>query len=92
MSPNKFQNQRLRNIAFSNDGKYMLVSTDRADNGNKSTSVWIVTRNADGTFSDKSSCQSLVAYKQCNGVAVHPVNGEVYFNSYEGGQALPYES
>lgn len=86
MSPNKFQNQRLRNIAFSNDGKYMLVSTDRADNGNKSTSVWIVTRNADGTFSDKSSCQSLVAYKQCNGVAVHPVNGEVYFNSYEGGQ------
>lgn len=86
MSSNKFQNQRLRNIAFSLDGKYMLVSTDRADNGDKSTSVWIVTRNADGTFSDKSSCQPLVAYKQCNGVAVHPVNGEVYFNSYEQGQ------
>lgn len=86
MSAHKFNTQRLRNIAFSLDGKYMLVSTDRADNGTKSTSVWIVTRNANGTFSDASSCQPLVAYKQCNGVAVHPVNGEVYFNSYENGQ------
>lgn len=86
MSASKFQTQRLRNIAFSKDGKYMLVSTDRDDNGTHSTSVWIVTRNSNGTFSDASSCQPLVAYKQCNGVAVHPVNGEVYFNSYENGQ------
>ena len=86
MSANKFQQQRLRNVDFSLDGKYMLVSTDRADQDLKSTSVWIVTRNSDGTFSDRSSCQPLVAYKQCNGVAVHPVNGEVYFNSYSNGE------
>ncbi|WP_295728225.1 IPT/TIG domain-containing protein [uncultured Muribaculum sp.] len=91
MSANKFQNQRLRNIAFSKDNKYMLVSTDRADHELHSTSVWIVTRNADGTFSDRSSIQPLVAYKQCNGVAVHPVNGEVYFNSYENGQLFRME-
>ena len=86
MSATKFQTKRLRNIAFTNDGKYMLVSTDRDDNALHSTSVWLVTRNADGTFSDRSSCQPLVSYKQCNGVAVHPVNGEIYFNSYENGQ------
>lgn len=86
MSANKFQQKRLRNIAFSLDGQYMLVSTDRDDQGEQSTSVWIVTRNSDGTFSERSSCQPLVAYKQCNGVAVHPVNGEVYFNSYSNGQ------
>ena len=86
MSATKFQTQRLRNVAFTLDGKYMLVSTDRADQELKSTSVWIVTRNADGTFSDRSACQPLAAYKQCNGVAVHPVNGEIYFNSYENGQ------
>lgn len=86
MSATKFQSQRLRNIAFTNDGKYMLVSTDRADNNLHSTSVWIVTRNSDGSFNDRSSCQPLAAYKQCNGVAVHPVNGEIYFNSYENGQ------
>lgn len=86
MSATKFQTKRLRNIAFTLDGKYMLVSTDRDDNALHSTSVWIVTRNADGTFTDRSSCQPLVSYKQCNGVAVHPVNGEIYFNSYENGQ------
>lgn len=91
MSANKFNNRRLRNMAFSIDGKYMLVSTDRDDQGTNSPSVWIVTRNADGTFSDRSSCQTLVSYKQCNGVAVHPVNGEVYFNSYEGGQLFRME-
>lgn len=85
MSGNKFQNQRLRNADFTNDGKYMIVSTDRADQGEKSTSLWIVTRNADGSFSDRSDVQPLAAFKQCNGVAVHPVNGEVYFNSYSNG-------
>ncbi len=91
MSANKFGNRRLRNIDFAENGKYMLVSTDRDDNGQKSTSVWIVTRSSDGTFSDRSSTQPLVAYKQCNGVAVHPVNGEVYFNSYENGQLFRME-
>lgn len=91
MSSNKFNNKRLRNIAFSLDGKYMLVATDRDDNDKKSISVWIVTRNSDGTFSERSNCQPLVAYKQCNGVAVHPVNGEVYFNSYENGQLFRME-
>lgn len=86
MSATKFQSKRLRNIAFSLDGKYMLVSTDRDDQGLKSTSVWIVSRRGDGSFDENSQCQPLVAYKQCNGVAVHPVNGEVYFNSYENGQ------
>ena len=91
MTANKFGTQRLRNVDFSLDGKYMLVSTDRADQGFNSTSVWIVTRNSDGTFSDRSSCQPLVAYKQCNGVAVHPVNGEVYFNSYSNGELFRME-
>lgn len=86
MSGSKFQDRRLRNCAFTKDGQYMIVSTDRDENGTHSTSLWIVRRNSDGTFSDRSSTSVLAAYKQCNGVAVHPVNGEVYFNSYEKGQ------
>ena len=91
LSANMFKNKRLRNIDFSLDGKYMLVSTDRTDEGSHSTSVWIVTRNSDGTFSDRSSCQLLAAYKGCNGVAVHPVNGEVYFNSFSNGELFRLE-
>jgi len=79
----RFQTKRMRNIAFTNDGKYMLVSTDRDDNSNHSTSVWIVERGANGSFKNRTP-QVLYAYKQCNGVAVHP-NGEIYFNSYENG-------
>ena len=84
LDANRFQNQRLRNIDFTLDGKYMLVSTDRADNGNHSTSVWVIERGGNGTFLNRTP-QVLYAYKQCNGVAVHPVNGEIYFNSYENG-------
>jgi len=90
LDASKFQTNRLRNIAFTKGGEYMLVSTDRADNGQKSTSVWIVKRSANGTFAN-STPQVLVAYKQCNTVAVHPDNGEIYFNSYENGQLFRTE-
>ena len=89
-----FQDQRLRTIDFADDpytgekAKYMLVSTDRADNGQQSPSVWIVTRNYDGSFSNNSQRQVLASYKQCNGASIHPVNGELYFNSYESGQVF----
>lgn len=96
ISASRFGTKRLRNIAFTKavegskyltkDGDYMLVSTDRDDNQFKSTSVWIVKRGGDGTFSDSNPTNILAAYKQCNGVAVHPVNGEVYFNSYSNGE------
>ena len=83
-----FDDKRLRTIDFADDpytgekAKYMLVATDRDDAGQQSTSVWIVTRNRDGSFSNSSPRQVLAAYKQCNGASVHPVNGELYFNSY----------
>src|SRR5690606_29981708 len=33
----------------------------------------------------------LTTYKQCNGASVHPVNGELYFNSYEKGQFFRFD-
>ena len=91
IAANVFQNRRLRNIDFTLDGQYMLVSTDRDDLGFTSPSVWIVSRNPNGTFSNTSSAQVIASYKQCNGVAVHPVNGEVYFNSYSNGELFRME-
>ena len=76
-----FEGKRLRAIDFTAKGD-MVIATDRDDSGDRSTSVWIVKRNADGSFTDESKCEVLAAYKQCNTVAVHPVNGELYFNSY----------
>ena len=88
MSLSMFDNKRLRSIDFTLDGQYMLVSSDRDDRQQASPSVWIVKRNEDGTFTNESEHNILAAYKQCNGAAVHPVNGELYFNSYERGQVF----
>ncbi len=86
MSASKFQSERLRNCCFSQDGQYMFVSTDRWTPTNKATSVWIVKRNANGTFNDNCTATVIAAYMNCNGAAVHPVNNELYFTSYKNGQ------
>lgn len=88
MSLSMFDNQRLRSVDFTLDGQYMVVSTDRNDRQQASPSVWIVKRNADGSFTDDSEHAILAAYRQCNTAVIHPVNGELYFNSFERGQVF----
>lgn len=85
---------RIRSITFNkkiegyaDEAEYMIIAIDY-DTGNESPSVYIIQRNADGTFDDNSDIQLLASYKQCNGATVHPINGELYFNSYEKGQVF----
>lgn len=88
------RNNRIRSIDFNIDGKYakkgdyMIIAADYDGEGNNSPNVYIIKRNADGTFNDNSDVQILASYKQCNGASVHPINGELYFNSYEKGQVF----
>lgn len=86
MSSSKFQNDRLRTADFTPDGQYMIVAQDHANSNYPASSLWIVKRNQDGTFSDESATSLLVEYRRTNFVAVHPVNGEVYFNSFDDGR------
>lgn len=91
ISRSRFGNRRLRNLDFTADGEYMLVATDCDEGTGNSPSVWIVTRDGNGVFSNDSPVQTIASYKQCNGAAIHPVNGEMYFNSYERGQVFRME-
>lgn len=75
---------RLRSLDFSVDGEYMIVSHDQGDVNGISTSIM---SRANG-FKDP---QILTQSKQCNGASVHPVNGEMYFGSYEKGEFYRYE-
>jgi hypothetical protein len=85
--------KRVRSIDFSLElpaynkpaGQYMIVSFDVDFDGIQTPSVFLVERNSDGTFDDRSPVTLLASYRQCNGATVHP-NGEIYFNSYERGQ------
>lgn len=94
LSLNTVPTDRIRSITFNKkiegyaeEAEYMIISIDY-DTGNESPSVYIIKRNADGTFNDNSDVQLLASYKQCNGATIHPINGELYFNSYERGQVF----
>lgn len=75
---------RIRTIAFTTDDNYMIIANDQGDVNGISTSIL---SRASG-FKDP---QVLTSYKQCNGASVHPVNGELYFNSYEKGQFYRFD-
>lgn len=75
---------RIRTIAFTLDKNYMIIANDQGDVNGISTSIL---SRASG-FKDP---QVLTSYKQCNGASVHPVNGELYFNSYEKGQFYRFD-
>ncbi len=75
---------RLRSIDFTKDGQYMIVSQDQGDQNGISTSIM---SRANG-FKDP---QVLTTSKQCNGASIHPINGEMYFNSYAKGEFYRFD-
>tara|TARA_R110002049_G_scaffold90686_2_gene227087 strand:+ start:963 stop:2399 length:1437 start_codon:yes stop_codon:yes gene_type:complete len=75
---------RPRSIDFTLDGQYMIIAEDRGGSNDRAT--YRLSRDQD--FQDR---EILTRYRQCNGATVHPVNGELYFNSYEKGQFFRYD-
>ena len=73
---------------YAAEAEYMIVAVDYDQRDEDSPSVYIIKRNEDGTFDDRSAPQLLASYRQCNGASVHPINGELYFNSYQLGQVF----
>ena len=74
---------RPRSIDFSLDKRWMILSEDRG--GENDPSNYIMDRE-DGF----KAREVLTRYKQCNGSAVHPINGELYYNSYDKGQLFRF--
>ncbi|UOB16038.1 IPT/TIG domain-containing protein [Abyssalbus ytuae] len=75
---------RPRSVDFTLDGKYMIIAEDRGGENDRAT--YRLSRDQD--WQDR---EILTSYKQCNGASVHPVNGEMYFNSYEKGQFFRFD-
>lgn len=69
---------RPRNIVWYPDGNTMLVCNDQGSEDGIS--------NVAMTRDDKFLRAEVIARsRSCNGSAVHPVNGEIYFSQWEGG-------
>ncbi len=75
---------RPRSIDFTNDGQYMIIAQDRGGENDAAT----IRLSRDKDWQDR---EILTRYRQCNGASVHPVNGELYFNSYEKGQFFRFD-
>lgn len=94
MDINTIPNDRIRGLCFNKaipgyaeEGDYLLIAIDYNGRGDESPVLYIAKRNEEtGMFDNGSDVQLLASYRQCNGVTVHPFNGEVYFNSFEKGQ------
>lgn len=75
---------RIRTIDFTLDGEHMIISNDQWDQNHIATSILSRANN----FKDP---QALTTYRACNGASIHPINGEMYFNSYEKGQFFRFD-
>ena len=75
---------RMRSITWTLTGDTMIIATDKG--GDSDQSNWVLTR--DGGFKNPNA---LTLSRQCNGSAIHPVNGELYFNSYGAGTVYRYD-
>lgn len=75
---------RPRSVDFTLDGKYMIIAEDRGGENDRAT--YLLSRSKD--WQDR---EILTEYKQCNGASVHPVNGEMYFNSYGKGDVYRFD-
>jgi hypothetical protein len=75
---------RMRTIDWTLDGDHMIIANDQGGSDDISTSIL----SRAGNFKDP---QALTRYRQCNGASIHPVNGELYFNSYEKGQFYRFD-
>jgi hypothetical protein len=75
---------RPRSIDFTIDNKYMIIAEDRGGENDRAT--YRLSRDRDW-----QDMEILTRYRQSNGASVHPVNGELYFNSYEKGQFFRFD-
>ncbi|MDR1720088.1 MAG: IPT/TIG domain-containing protein [Dysgonamonadaceae bacterium] len=75
---------RPRSIDFTLDGEYMIVAEDRGGENDRNT---IRMSRASGF----QNLEEITRYKQCNTATIHPINGELYFNSYSKGEFFRFD-
>lgn len=80
---------RMRTLTWTLSGDTLIIANDGGDGNSEDKNVKsnvFVTRL--GNFKDS---KYLAGGKQCNGSAVHPINGELYYNSYSKGDLYRYD-
>lgn len=82
---------RMRTLSWTADGDTLIVASDDgggSDNDKDWKSAIYVTKNGNGEFRNAGV---LAAGRQCNGVAIHPINHEMYYNNFSKGVLYRYD-
>lgn len=79
---------RMRTITWTADGDTMIVANDQGAEERVNNSYLV--RNGFGKDAFKNP-QTLQIGKQCNGSAVHPINHELYYNSFGMGEVFKFD-
>lgn len=82
---------RMRTITWTLDGDTMIIANDR-DGDTYANNIYIVRKK--GEELHKQFIDNPRAMQQgrgCNGSAVHPTNGELYYNSFYSGEVFRYD-
>lgn len=74
----------VRTICWTLQGDSMIITNDQSNISNPNN--YVLSRE-----SGFKSINVLTYGQNCNGAATHPVNGELYFNSWNAGQLFRYE-
>lgn len=79
---------RMRTITWTVDGDTMIISNDQGAEDRVNNSF--LKRNGFGKDAFKNP-QTLQVGKQCNGSAIHPINHELYYNSFGMGEVFKFD-
>lgn len=80
--------ERRRTITWTVDGDTMIIANDQGSEDRVNNSYLV--RNGFGKDAFKNP-QTLQVGKQCNGSAIHPVNHELYYNSFGLGEVFRFD-
>lgn len=75
---------RPRSIDFTLDRNHMVIAEDRGGEDDRATYVLSRAKNW-------QDLEVTTTGKQCNGASVHPINGEMYYNSYAKGEFFRFD-
>lgn len=83
--------ERMRTITWTLDGDTMIISNDRG--GDTDPNNLYIVRDKKKPIHEQfnENAQTLMQGKNCNGSAIHPINGELYYNSFAMGDVFRYD-
>lgn len=82
---------RMRTITWTLDGDTMIIANDRGGDTDPNN-IYLVRDKSKKNFEQfNENPQTLMQGKGCNGSAIHPINGELYYNSYAMGDVFRYD-